>query len=96
MKHCIIVKFKKDVNYKSLIPEIKELFNNCKEIVGIDDVLIYENVIDRSNRYNLMIQIIMNKDALNTYDECIYHKMWKEKYGSLIESKAIFDMEDAY
>lgn len=93
MKHCIIVKFKNDVNYKSLIPEIKELFDNCKTIEGIDDVNIIENCIDRSNRYHIMIQIDMDKDSLEAYDDCIWHHMWKDRYSDLIESKAIFDYE---
>lgn len=93
MRHCIIVKFKKDVDYRSLAPEIKTLFDNCKTIDGIDDVLIYENCIDRDNRYHLMIQLIMDPDALCSYDECKWHQLWKDKYSDLIENKAIFDYE---
>ena len=96
MKHCIIVKYKEDVTNerkKALVPEIRELFQHTTEIDGIYGVKLYENCIDRKNRYDLMIEITMEKEALPVYDDCEWHHIWKEQYGTLLESKAIFDWE---
>ena len=42
---------------------------------------------------NLMIEIDMAKESLELYDNCIWHKLWKEKYGKLLAQKTIFDRE---
>lgn len=92
MKHHIIVKWNEKVKDKAvLIPEIKSLFEKTLSIEGIGDVKLIPNIIERPNRYDLMIVITMEEDALTAYDESEYHKEWKDKYGSLIESKCIFD-----
>ena len=59
----------------------------------IHEVHVYSNVVDRPNRYDLMICIIMKKDFLPTYDSSEPHLEWKEKYGKFVENKAIFDSE---
>ena len=74
-----------------LIPEIAELFGHTKEIPGIHDVTLYPNVVERENRYDLMIEIDMEREALEAYDNSVWHRQWKEQYGSLLASKAIFD-----
>ena len=94
MKHCIIVKFKSGVDYKNMLNDIKTLFDNCKSIDGIDCVRVLNNCVDRDNRYDIMIELTMNNIALEAYDKSEWHHMWKEKYGELIEKKAIFDYED--
>lgn len=97
MKHCILVKFVENVEEskkKELIPEIKELFNHTKEIEGVHFIEVIENCVDRSNRYDLLIRMDMEKDALEEYDACKWHKMWKDEYGDLLEKKAIFDYEE--
>lgn len=93
MKHNIIVKFKEDVVLDDILEDIKSIFNETLTIEGIHQVDYLVNCIDRSNRYHLCIQITMDKEALSTYDGCIPHNTWKQKYGPLIESKAIFDYE---
>lgn len=93
MKHNILVKFKKEIDYNSLIPEIKNLFDGLKEIEGINDINIKTNCINKENRYHLLIQIDMNKEVLPMYDESAVHKKWKQDYSEYIESKAIFDFE---
>ena len=45
------------------------------------------------NRYDLMIEIDMEPEALDAYDRSVWHHQWKEQYGSLLEKKAIFDHE---
>ena len=92
MKHHILVKWNKEVeNKEALIPAINELFQKTTEIDGITKVELIPNVIPRPNRYDLLIAITMDETALPVYDECEYHKQWKQEYGKLIEAKAIFD-----
>ena len=96
MKHHILVKYTPDVSREEkarLLPEIRELFENTCSIEGIHAVNLYPNCVDRANRYDLMIVITMEKEALPAYDECEWHKKWKEDYGHLLEKKAIFDCE---
>ena len=81
MKHDILVKYKPEVMKErkaELIPEIH-------------DVALYPNVVERENRYDLMIEIDMEREALEAYDNSVWHRQWKEQYGSLLASKAIFD-----
>ena len=96
MKHHILVKYTSavnDIQKAELAPEILKLFSHVKEIPGISDVNVYTNCINRDNRYDLMIVIDMEKNALPDYDDCIWHKQWKSDYSHIIEKKAIFDCE---
>ena len=93
MKHYIVVKFKKDFNYEGYIDGISGIFNKTLEISGISAVDIKKSNSNRENRYDLMIEITMEKSALNAYDISAPHKEWKEKYGKFIDKKAIFDCE---
>jgi hypothetical protein len=97
MKHCILVKYQ-DVEgkkeKKELTEEIRVLFSGLLEIEGIRRVELRENIIDRPNRFDLLIRIDMTKEALPVYDASLIHRRWKEKYGELLEQKAIFDYED--
>ena len=94
MKHDILVKYNPGITKEQkseLIPEIRELFEHTVEIPGIHAVKLYPNVVERENRYDLLIEIDMDREALETYDNSIWHKKWKEQYGHLLEKKAIFD-----
>lgn len=96
MKHDILVKYKPEISKEqktALIPEISELFENTTEIPGIHGVKVYPNVTERENRYDLMIEIDMEPEALDAYDRSVWHHQWKEQYGALLEKKAIFDHE---
>lgn len=97
MKHCIIVKFNPNISMKmenSFIAQIKELFDDCLEIEGVHDVKVFRNCINRDGRADIMIQIDMEKSALEEYDKSDAHLMWKTEYGRFIASKVIFDYED--
>ena len=95
MKHCILVKWNALVDNKNEIAkEVKSLFLELSTIKGIRDIRIHQNVIDRANRYDLMILIEMDKKILPIYDESEPHHEWKEKYGKFVENKAIFDFEE--
>ena len=95
MIHYILVKWSKEVGDKAaLLEKVRALYAKAKDIPGVRGVTLKPNVTPRDNRYDLMIAIDMEKDALPTWDESALHKTWKAEYGSLVEKKAIFDSED--
>lgn len=97
MNHVILAKFKSDYTkeeIKTMFEEIKLIFNNAKDIQGIEGVTYHLNCIDRPNRYDICINISMEKSALSSWDACESHKKWKDKYSDMLESKCIFDYED--
>ena len=91
MKHYIIVKFVEGTDVKALEEPVKKIFEETLEIPGIHALTIKTSNSDRSNRYDLMIEIDMEREALEAYDNSVWHRQWKEQYGSLLASKAIFD-----
>ena len=94
MKHCILVKWNTLVeDKKQIVNEVKDVFDKLLSINGIHDVKIHKNIVERANRYDLMICIEMDKDILPLYDESAPHHEWKEKYGKFVENKVIFDFE---
>ena len=97
MKHNIIVKFKPEITSKmqqDMYKDIYEIFEHTTEIDGVHSVRLIPNCIDRENRYHLVIEIDMERDALPLYDACEWHKKWKKDYGDLLEKKTIIDLED--
>ena len=94
MKHHIIVKFKDGTDVKALCAPVQEIFEETLKIPGIHDVKIIPSCSDRDNRYDLMIVMDMDPEALPAYDVCEPHLRWKEQYGPLMEKKALFDCED--
>lgn len=96
MKHCILVKFQKEIGKQqkeALYPQIRALFSQLLDMDGIVRVDVIPNVVDRENRYDLLIRIDMNPSALTAYDQSAVHQKWKTDYGKLLASKAIFDYE---
>ena len=57
MKHFIIAKFKENIDWKSLVPEITAHFDAARQIDGISDVIIHTSCSDRANRFHLMIEL---------------------------------------
>lgn len=95
MKHYIVVKWNELMTDKlEKIPEIRQIFDKTLEISGVKSVEIKENIINRDNRFDLMICIEMDQKSLPIYDESKAHHEWKKKFGKYIEKKAIFDSED--
>ena len=96
MKHCILVQYNADVDAakkEKLLPEIKELFSGLSAIEGIHGVEVIPNVVDRPNRYDLLIRIDMEKETLPVYDDSEPHHIWKRDYACYLEKKAIFDYD---
>ena len=94
MKHYIIAKLKDSSRKEALVEPVQALFNEALEIPGIHAVAVKPCCIDCPNRYDLMIEITMDAEALAAYDASEPHKKWKETYGDLLEKKTIFDSED--
>lgn len=94
MKHHIIVKYNALVTDKpALEKEISALFAAATDIPGINGVFLYPNCIPLENRFDLMIVLEMDKEALPAWNTSPLHLKWKEEYGRFIQSKAIFDCE---
>lgn len=92
MKHCILVKFIKSFDWQSELSKIATIFDSIN-INGVHKTEYLVNCIDRDNRYDLLIRIDMEKEALEKYDMSENHHIWKESYSKYIEKKAIFDYE---
>ena len=94
MQHHILVKWKeRPADATARQREVENVFAPCLEVPGMHRVEVIPNVIDRPNRYDLLIRITMDEAALPLYDDCDAHHRWKDEYGALIEKKAIFDCE---
>ena len=92
MLHHILVKWTAEVTDKpALAAEVEALFRGVLTVDGVHGVTVHPNVIDRPNRYDLLICIDMDQAALPAYDACPTHHQWKDAYGHLVANKAIFD-----
>ena len=94
MQHYIIVKFVEGTDVRSLEAPVQGIFDETLTIPGIHAVKLKLSNSDRANRYDLMIRIDMDKDALPAYDVSEPHKRWKALYGDRIAKKAIFDCDE--
>lgn len=93
MDHYIIVKFKDNVDWRSLTGEIEELFSCAKEIEGVYRVQEFQSISSLSTRFHYMIKISCTENGLENFLASSVHREWKERYGDLFEQKAIFDCE---
>ncbi len=94
MKHHIIVKYNALVTDKeALQKDIAALFASAREIPGVSGARLFPNCIPLENRFDLMIVVDMEKEALPNWNTSALHLKWKEEYGKFIQSKAIFDCE---
>ena len=94
MKHYIIAKLNEGIDKNELIAPVTAIFEDTLQIPGIYHVKVKPCCIDRPNRYDLMIEIEMDKDALPADDASAPHKKWKEIYGGMLSAKTIFDSEE--
>lgn len=92
MRHHILVKWKESVPKPDLAP-IEGIFRAALSIPGVYSISLHPNVIERPNRYDLLILVCMDREALPAYDASEAHRQWKEAYGDGIAQKAIFDCE---
>jgi len=93
MKHYIIVKWADGVNKRELADKARKLYSNATSIECVKRVDICDNITARDNRYDLMIVLYLESDALTTWDESQLHKKWKSEFGAMIDKKCIIDCE---
>ncbi len=96
MQHHVIVKYNSTVKDKeALSNEIGTLFKGMVgKVKGVHKVSPHKNCIDMANRYDLMIIVDMDKDALDAYATSAIHDKWINEYPQFLESKVIMDYED--
>lgn len=94
MKHYIIVKFKENTDVEGMLPDIRELFHQALALEGVNRVEVHRSNSDRSNRHDLMIEMLLTPEGLAVYDGSQMHQDWKAQYGQYIEQKTIFDCEE--
>ena len=94
MKHCILAKWNENVTDKAaLLPPITALFGTVNTIPGVHGAEVIPNCVDRDNRYDVLIRLDMDREALPLYDVSAMHHRWKDEFTPLLEKKAIFDHE---
>ena len=64
MKHYIIAKFNEGCDWKPMLGAITELFEETLQIPGVHAVTVKPCCINRPNRYDLMIEMEMEPEAL--------------------------------
>ena len=94
MKHYIIVKFVEGTDVKALVGPVKAIYDETLSIPGVHSVDFKLSNSDRANRYDLMIVMDMDKEALPAYDVFEPHIRWKTEYGDRVAKKAIFDCDE--
>ena len=94
MKHYIIVKFVEGTDVKALVGPVKAIYDETLSIPGVHGVELKLSNSDRANRYDLMIVMDMDKEALPAYDVSAPHLRWKTEYGDRVAKKAIFDCDE--
>ena len=93
MEHYIIVKFKEGTDVNALVEPVRGIFEETLKIPGIRSLDIRVSNSDIPNRFDLMIIITMEKEALPAYADSEPHLRWKREYGDRIAKKAIFDCD---
>ncbi len=91
MKHHILVKFTEGTDVAALLEPVRAIFAETLSIPGIHGLELKPSCSDRPNRYDLMIVLDMEPEALPAYDASEPHRRWKAEYGAITEKKAIFD-----
>ena len=94
MKHYIIVKFVEGTDVKALVGPVKAIYDETLSIPGVHSVDFKLSNSDRANRYDLMIVMDMDKEALPACDVSEPHIRWKTEYGDRVAKKAIFDCDE--
>ena len=93
MRHYIVIKLKDRSDLAYLAEKAEQIFAETLAIPGVDAVEVRRSCSDRTNRYDLMIEMAMTPEALPVYDDCDAHQRWKQICDPLQESKTIFDCE---
>lgn len=91
MKHCILAKFTPAAKAQraALLPRIREIFSAAADIPGVHGAEVIPNCVDRDNRYDVLIRLDMDREALSLYDVSAMHHRWKDEFTPLLEKKAM-------
>ncbi len=92
MIHCILAKFSPEFPWRDRIDEIRQVFLPLVPET-VRSVRVIPCCVDRDNRYSVAVLLEMDRAALERYDSSGPHRIWKERYGPHLVSKAIFDFE---
>ena len=93
MRHFIIIKLKDRDTRPEIAEKARAIFERTLLIDGVDSVEVYENCVDRPNRFDIMIEINMRPEVLPVYDASEAHQDWKRFCDPLLEKKTVFDCE---
>ena len=93
MKHYIIIKVNDPAALPGLAAKAEEIFPKTLSIPGVEAVEVHRSCSDIPNRFDLMIIIDMQPEALPVYDVSKAHQEWRRICDPLLENKAIFDCE---
>ena len=93
MRHYIIIKLKDRTTKNEVAQKARSIFEKTLEIEGVQNVNVYETCVDRPNRYDVMIEMEMQPEALALYDPSDAHMEWKRYCDPLLEAKTVFDCE---
>lgn len=95
MLHHILVKWNESVENKAEFKQRAErAFAGVTDIPGVFTCEFISSCSDRDNRYDLMIRMRMETEALTTYDQSTLHRNWKKDFTQYIAQKAIFDCDE--
>ena len=78
IEHYIIVKFTEGTDVKALVEPVRGIFEETLAIPGVDSLDIRISNSDIANRYDLMIIITMEKEALPAYAASEPHMQRKQ------------------
>ena len=73
---------------------MRRFYLGVRDIPGVRGAEVFHNCVDRENRYHVLIRLDMDPAALAAYDVSPMHHRWKDRFGPLLEKKAIFDFEE--
>ena len=93
MKHHVIIKISDPSALPYLAAKAEEIFQKTTSVPGVRSVEVHRSCSDIPNRFDLMIIIDMEPEALAAYDASEPHQEWKKLCDPLLASKAIFDCE---
>ncbi len=94
MQHYIIVKYNETaIDREALLKEIGSLFEQAVRMDGIHSVEVRPAVLMSDIRYDLMICMEMEREALAAFDASFIHSQWKSGYSGYIRHKVIFDCD---
>ena len=94
MQHYIIAKLNDTApNLEALLPDIQALFKKAEALPGVQRVTVHSACLHSEIRYDLMIVVDMEKNALAAFDASPIHSEWKERFAQYLKHKVIFDCE---